>query len=190
MPRALTHRSPPRLALLATLVAVATFAAPTLAAAARGPSTPQERRRALEVTRKLERTPFAPGADADRKWLFKWIVDIPDITVRGCASPLLALLQDDGSRHGRMLYAQSMFGQTAYMIQNPARKDDWVGIQLAGIESTLRAYQSMKQADPQLAWQELDMLQEAAKQDKLRAFVEENMESCSADEGPGPGDAI
>lgn len=186
MPRTLRRAA----ALLASLLAVAMLASPAAAAAARGPSTPQERKRALDVTRKLERTPFAPGADADRKWLFKWIVDIPDIMVRGCASPLVALLQDDGARHGRMLYAQSMFGQTAFMIQNPGKKDDWALVQLAGIESTLRAYQAMKQADPQLSWQELDLLQEAAKAGKLKDFIEENMEGCSAEEGPGPGDAI
>ena len=176
--------------LIAVAAAVVTFAAPALAAAGRGPSTPAERKRAVEVTRKLERSPFAPGADADRKWLFKWIVDIPDITVRGCASPLVALLQDDGTRHGRMLYAQSMFGQTVYMIQNPGKRDDWVAVQTAGIESTLRAYQAMKQADPQVTWQELDLLQEAAKSGRLTEFVEENMEGCSAEDGPGPGDAI
>jgi hypothetical protein len=175
---------------VAVVASVVTFATPALAAAGRGPSTPAERKRAVEVTRKLERAPFAPGADADRKWLFKWIVDIPDITVRGCASPLVALLQDDGTRHGRMLYAQSMFGQTVYMIQNPAKRDDWVGVQTAGIESTLRAYQAMKQADPQISWQELDLLQEASKAGRLAEFVEENMEGCSAEDGPGPGDAI
>jgi hypothetical protein len=176
--------------LTVVLLAFATFTTPALAAPARGPSTPAERKRAVEVTHKLEHAPFAPGADADRKWLFKWIVDIPDITVRGCASPLVALLQDDGSRHGRMLYAQSMFGQTVYMIQNPSKKADWVGIQTAGIESTLRAYQAMKQAEPHVTWQELDLLQEASKAGRLQEFVEENMESCSAEEGPAPGDAI
>ena len=174
----------------ALALALATFAAPALAEAGRGPSTPAERKRAVDITRKLERTPFGPGADADRKWLFKWIIDIPDITVRGCASPLVALLQDDGSRHGRMLYAQSMFGQTVFMIQNPARKDDWVAIQTAGIESTLRAYQAMKQADPQVTWQELDLLLEASRSGRLAEFVEENMEGCSGEEGPSPGDAI
>ena len=44
-------------------------------AAARGPSTPAERKKAVETTRRLERSPLAPNADADRKWLLKWIVE-------------------------------------------------------------------------------------------------------------------
>ncbi len=108
-------------------------------AAARGPSTPAERKRAVEITRRLERTPLAPGANTDRMWLLKWIVEIPDINVRGCSGPLDALAQDDGSRHGKQLYAQSMFGMTTFMIEHPRQKDDWSAVQTAGVESTLRA---------------------------------------------------
>jgi len=173
-------------AALAGILAL-TLATP---AGARGPSTPAERRRAVEVTRRLERSPLAPNADADRKWLLKWIVDIPDINVKGCSGPLDALVQDDGTRHGKALYAQSMFGMTAFMIENPRKKNDWVAVQTAGVESTLRAYQALVQSDPEARWEELDTLLEARKQGKLRDLVEQAMEGCGEDRPPGPGDAI
>ncbi len=159
-------------------------------AAARGPSTPAERKKAVETTRRLERFPLAPDADSQRKWLLKWIVDIPDINVRGCSGPLDALAGDDGSRHGRQLYAQSMFGMTAFMIEHPGQKDDWVAVQTAGVESTLRAYQSLLAAQPDSRWEELDTLQEARRQGKLRDLVEKTMEGCGDERAPGPGDAI
>lgn len=159
-------------------------------AAARGPSTPAERKRAVEVTRRLERAPLAPDADGDRMWLLKWIIDIPDINIRGCSGPLDALAQDDGSRHGRKLYAQSMFGMASFLIEHPRQKDDWVAVQTAGVESTLRAYQSMVQADPSARWEELDTLLETRRQGKLRDVVEQTMEGCDEERGPGPGDAI
>ncbi len=175
-----------------TLVAALalTVALPGLAAA-RGPSTPAERKKAVETTRKLEKFPLSPGADADRKWLLKWIVEIPDINVRGCSGPLDALAQDeDGSKHGRWLYAQSMFGMTAFMIEHPRQKDDWVAVQTAGVESTLRAYQALVAVEHDARWDELDTLLEARRQGKLREVVEKTMEGCGEDRGPGPGDAI
>ncbi len=159
-------------------------------AAARGPSTAAERKKAVETTRHLERQPLAPNASAERKWLLKWIIDIPDISVRGCSGPLDVLGQDDGSRFGRALYAQSMFGMTAFMIENPRRKNDWVAVQTAGVESTLRAYQSLLRANPDARWEELDTLLEARRQGKLREIVEATMEGCGDERAPGPGDAI
>jgi hypothetical protein len=160
-------------------------------AAARGPSTPAERKKAVETTRRLERYPLAPNADADRKWLLKWIVEIPDINVKSCNGPLDGLAQDeDGSRHGRWLYAQSMFGMTAFMIEHPREKGDWVAVQMAGVESTLRAYQALIATDREAHWDELDTLLEARRQGKLREVVEKTMEGCGEERGPGPGDAI
>lgn len=160
-------------------------------AAPRGPSTPAERKKAVETTHRLERFPLAPDANAQRKWLLKWIVDIPDINVKGCSGPLDILAQDeDGSRHGRQLYAQSMFGMTAFMIEHPAQKDDWIAVQTAGLESTLRAYESLVSAQPDARWEELDTLLQARRQGKLRDVVEKTMEGCGDERAPGPGDAI
>jgi len=166
------------------------LALPALAAA-RGPSTPAERKKAVETTRRLERYPLAPDADAQRKWLLKWIVDIPDINVRGCSGPLDALAGDEqGNRHGRQLYAQSMFGMTAFMIEHPRQKDDWLSVQTAGVESTLRAYQALISQDPDARWEELDTLIQARRQGKLRELLEKTMEGCGDERPPAPGDAI
>ena len=169
---------------------LATLAAPALAAAERGPSTPAERKRAVETTRRLERDPLGEDADAARKWLLKWIVDIPDIQVRGCSGPLDALVQDDGSRHGRVLYAQAMFGMTAFMIEHPRQRGDWLAVQTAGVESVLRTYVSLLQADPESRWQELDLLVQARRQGHLPDVLEQTMEGCGEEHGPGPDAAI
>ncbi len=166
------------------------LAAPATAAAERGPSTPAERTRAVETTRRLEREPLGPSASKDRRWLIQWIIDIPDIEVRGCTGPLDVLKQDDGRRHGRMLYAQSMFGMAAFLIEHPREKNDWVQVQLAGMESVLRAYRSLLDGDPGSRWKELDLLVEARRQGKLREVIEETMEGCGEERVPGPGDPI
>jgi hypothetical protein len=177
-----------RRALFAATLAMA-LAASALAAE-RGPSTPAERKKAVEVTRRLERTPLAPSANADRIWLLKWIGDIPDIMVRSCSGLLDSLPADDGEKYGRKLYAQSMFGMTAFMIENPKQKNDWVAVQTAGIESTLKAYQSLLAVKPAARWDVLDMLIEARDQGSLAEVVEEKLDGCGDERSPGPGDAI
>ena len=168
-----------RLARAAAL-ALALVPALALAAPQRGPSTPAERKRAVELTRKLEKDPLYAGADKDREWLFEWIVAIPDVNVQSCSGPLDVLVEEP-KQHGRQLYAQSVFGMAAFVIQNPKRKDDWVAVQEAGIESTLRAYQALVARDPAARRPELDDLVQAWKQGKLREIVRSDVK-CKPDE--------
>ncbi len=172
-------------ALLAALLALA----PSLASA-RGPSTPAERRRALETTRRLERDPLGRSAAAERRWLLQWIVEIPDVQVRGCSGPLDSLAQDEGGRYGKQLYVQSVFGMASFLIEHPKRADDWLAVQTAGVESVLRAYRSLLRKAPQAHWEELDALVAIQRKGKLAEVLEEAMEGCGDPQGPAPGDAI
>lgn len=176
--------------ILAAALALAVLAPAT--AGARGPSTPEERKRAVETTRKLEKEPLARSAMDARKWLFQWIVDIPDINVRSCASPIDALRESEDDPYAQLLYVQSVFGMAAFQIENPKKESDWVAVQTAGIESVLKAYDSMRKADSELRYKELDRLEKARKDGKLAALVKKEMASCgNPDEmGPAPSDAI
>ena len=50
----------------------------------RGPSTPEERTRAVKVAHALEEDPLSKDAKEDRTWVMRWIEEIPDITVTDC----------------------------------------------------------------------------------------------------------
>lgn len=170
--------------------------APTLAGAARGPSTPDERRRAVQTTRKLEKEPLARDANASRRWLLDWIVAIPDVEVRSCSGPLDVLVEDSG-RFGRILYLQSIFGMAMFLIEHPRAKDDWASIQAAGIESVLRAYRSLVRIDPEAQRDELDALLETQQRGHLRRLVQETMAECGKPQeleeeemGPVPKESI
>ncbi len=178
--------------MLRIAAAVALLAAAP-AAFARGPSTPEERRRAVETTRRLEEQPLARGSNESRKWLLQWILDIPDIEVTSCHGPLDALAQDGESPYSRILFLQPVFGMAAFLAQNPKKASDWAAVQTAGIESALRAYQSVLKADSEARVPALDRLLEAKKAGKLRQVVEKEMADCGKprnDMGPVPGDAI
>jgi hypothetical protein len=175
---------------LALGLALLALARPALA---RGPSTPEERKRAVETTRRLEREPLSRKSMESRRWLFQWIVEIPDIQVTSCRSPIDPL-QADEEGYGQLLYIQSVFGMAAFLIENPARGKDWVAVQTAGIQSVLRAYESLRRADSEARWKELDRLAAAQKAGRLAALVKKEMAECGRPEeermGPLPRDAI
>jgi hypothetical protein len=173
-----------RAALAAALALAAAWPGAARAQQQRGPSTAEERKRAVQTTRRLEKDPLAKGAEADRKWLFEWIVAIPDISVTSCDGPLTVLLGDEeGERHGRELYLQAVFGMTAFLVENPKKKEDWVAVQTAGIASTLAAYERLVKARPKERWPELDELVAARKKGKLAQVVEEDVD-CSGEPRP------
>ncbi len=176
----------------ALALALLVLATPRLAVA-RGPSTPEERKRALETTRRLEREPLARKSMEDRRWLFQWIVDIPDVNVVSCKGPLDGLEQDEEG-YGQLLYVQSVFGMAAFLIEHPDKKKDWVAVQAAGLESVLRAYDAIRKADSDARYKELDRLAAAQKTGKLADLVKKEMAECGKPEedrmGPMPRDAI
>jgi hypothetical protein len=164
--------------------------APALATA-RGPSTPGERKKAVELTRKLEKQPLARSSNKDRAWLLEFIIEAPDFEVKGCTGPLDALAKDEEGPYARILYVQSVFGMASFMFENPKKSEDWAAVQTAGIESTLKAYEAILKADPDAHWKELDRLVGVRGKGRLRALVEKEMAKCGTGEDePAPEDAI
>lgn len=176
----------------AIAAAVIVLCAPALAAA-RGPSTPEERKRAIETTRRLEREPLSRSGIAAREWLLQFIIEAPDFHVRGCSGPLDVLAKNEEGPYARVLYVQSIFGMAALVLEHPKKAADWAAVQTAGIESTLKAYQAILRADSEARWKELDRLVAAQKRGMLRKLVEKEMARCGTEEdegGPAPRDAI
>ena len=121
--------------LLSLLVATALSAA-----ARRGPSTPEERTRAIELVRLLESEPWSDEAPAARDWLKKFIIEIPDLTVKHC----LSLLGSKAEREGipESLLFQSTFSNLAFLLENPGQSAGSTATFLAGIEGALRSYRA------------------------------------------------
>ena len=176
-------------------LALALALALPLAAAAqegkRGPSTPAERKRVVEITRRLEKEPFGKGASADRVWLMKWIDEVPDVTIRYCPGPLYDLVE--GEPADRALWVQSLFGMASLAIEKPAEAKDWVKAQVAGLESALAAYQSTVKANPRAKLPAFERLLAKQKAGRLEEVVKQEMSACDPDyqeSGPVPSDAI
>ena len=101
----------------------------------RGPSTPQERARALDYIQSLEQNPLAKDSLDKRMWLTEWIVQVPDFTVTPCCKDLDSLdkINDTYSNQLRM---QAIYSQAAYILRHPKVKSD-AEKQAAGLAGAL-----------------------------------------------------
>lgn len=110
----------------------------------RGPSTPEERQRAVAVAKALEQDPLNANKN-DREWLILWLIKIPDITVTACSA---TMTWEDKYKYSGELMAAEMSGSARYAIEHPEKASDKVAAGQAGFESALKAYAAILQSDP------------------------------------------
>src|SRR5215210_9405237 len=84
-----------KLTLVLGLVFLFGLVAPATLPQKRGPSTPEERAKALQLVRQLEADPLGHDAKEARRWLLLWLTDVPDISVTICSDYLKPLLDKD-----------------------------------------------------------------------------------------------
>jgi hypothetical protein len=137
----------------------------------RGPSTPEERARALSYVQSLEQNPLAKDSLDKRMWLTEWIVQVPDFTVKACCKALESL-DKINETYSNQLRMQVIYSQAAYILQHPKAKSD-AEKQAAGLAGALRAYQSIQRFDPTAQYPVLDNLLSLQKQGKLLQYVEQ-----------------
>ena len=163
-----------RAAVLAALAALCGLAG---AQEKRGPSTPEERARFVAVAHKAEANPLDPSLKPDLRWALNWLVAVPDIDVSLCSAPLGGLI---GSHYK---YEAEMFGEYAlamgaFVIEHPEKAKDSAAINLAGVESVLKAYQAILKQNPQATSAALDDLVKKQGKGKLADAVREASKQC------------
>jgi len=136
----------------------------------RGPSTPEERARALNYIQSLEQNPLAKDSLGKRIWLTEWIVEAPDITVNTCCKELDSLDKVNGT-YSNQLRMQVIYSQAAFIMQHPEVKSD-AQKQAAGLAGALRAYRAIQRFDPTAQYPVLDNLLALQKKGKLLKYVE------------------
>ena len=137
----------------------------------RGPSTPQERARALNYIQSLEQNPLAKDSLEKRIWLTEWIVRAPDFTVKACCKALDSL-DNVNDTYSNQLRMQALYSQAAFILQHPKATSE-AEQQAAGLAGTLRAYRAIQRFDPTAQYPVLDNLLSLEKQGKLVEYVEQ-----------------
>ena len=144
---------------------------------ARGPSTEEERTKAVQLAHLLETDPLAKQAKEARSWLTLWLIEIPDITVSMCTA-LLGPEFDMDKKYGGELAMQQGFSAAAFKIEHPDQAGDNLAVNTASVEGVLRTYQAILSEHPKARFPSLDALQKARDAGQLPARVAELSKGC------------
>ena len=139
-----------RAAILAIVVLI--LCSYALSQAQRGPSTPEERSRAVKIAEQLEANPLDVKAE-DREWLVMWLIEIPDITVSVCSA---TMPWDKNYKFGGELVATQMASSATFIFNHPEQAKDNLAVQKAGFESSLKAYEVILQKNPNARSEQMD----------------------------------
>ena len=144
----------------------------------RGPSTAEERARAVKVSRDLENDPLGKDAKEQREWALDWIEKIPDITVNVCFD-FFGKLPDPPRGHSKEISMQMIISSAAFMIEHPDKVKDEQAIALAGLLGSLKAYQAVLKQDPAARWTYVDKLIVMREEGKLDDYIGETRRKCA-----------
>jgi hypothetical protein len=174
------YRSLAVLALAVATLCSQSSLCPQCNASTRGPSSAEERARALDYIHSLEQKPVGHDTLEKRMWLTEWIVQAPDVVVRIKYDELNAL-DKVNSTYSNQLRMQAVYSQAAYVLEHPDVTDT-VTLKTAGLAGTLRAYRAIQQFDPNAKYPLLDNLQALERKGKLQKYVEKHDHSSGCKE--------
>jgi len=145
--------------------------------AERGPSTPEERTRVVQLAEAANRDPVGVMTSSDGRWFMKWSEEIPDYMFGPDKG---AFWMESGAAKGdlrRVMRFHHMLSTAAYQVQHQVLDPDKDAATLdaktiAGIEGLLHAYESLKDKRPENRSEELEKAIAMRDQGKLAAFVQ------------------
>jgi hypothetical protein len=162
-----------RPAALALLLLLCGATAP---AAARGPSTPEERTEIVALARRLETTPWTEEARQARGRLTRLLGEVPDLTVKYCLSLLGSAVERQGIPQD--LLQQHLFSSAAYLIEHPGTAAGSTETLLAGVAGTLAAYEALKAHQPGAEHPRLEELLHLRSGGELEPYVRARGRNC------------
>ncbi|MDQ4624839.1 M20/M25/M40 family metallo-hydrolase [Janthinobacterium lividum] len=144
-------------------------APPVASGAARGPSTPAERARVVQMAQEAQRDPLAVQ-QRDGAWLGAWIEAIPDFTLPASAlESWLSIASQAAIREATVF--QYLASAMAFQIEHPGQAGQQSASDLAGMQGVLRAYETLLRQDKLHRSAKLDAALAARRQDRLPAFL-------------------
>ena len=145
----------------------------------RGPSTPEERKRAVEIATLLENDPLNKNAKTLSKELLVWLIQVPDISVTLCTNVLGDYSKIKGD-YAPTIATQLGFSQAKFIIEHPDKANDQHQVYLAGVEGVLKTYLNIKSAKPKVKMEPLEQLLVKQQTNELAEFVKTAMSGCKA----------
>jgi hypothetical protein len=95
----------------------------------------------------LERDPLNENADATRRWLREWTIEVPDIGFHVC-NELLSHGLGENYPYSREINLQTIFSGAVFTLEHQNKMRDDVGAYIAGVEGSLRMYEVLAKSKP------------------------------------------
>ena len=143
----------------------------------RAPSTAEERKRFVAVVRKLEKAPLDTSLDSETRWALQWLQDVPDINVTICFDPLGRFTTEE-YRYDSKVRGLFVLGMGAWLAEHPQKAADNSATYLAGVQSALKAYQSILRTKPEARSRTLDDLVSKQENGELANYVRDASKGC------------
>ena len=163
---ALTHRLD--ISLIVLLLIQLTFGQN---ARARGPSTPEERTRFVEITHKLEKDPLDHGLDPDRDWAMRWLIEVPDVGATVCTAVLGDFMKEKKYKFSGEIVRQLAFSSAAFTIESTAQAGEKLSEYEAGVKGALATYQAILRVQSDAHSKNLDNLLRKQANGRLLDFI-------------------
>jgi hypothetical protein len=163
---------------LAVFVVAAVFSMQA-GAQQRGPSTSEERTRAVQTAKSLQSDPLAPNVQQDREWLIKWLIEVPDISVKMCPT-FLGDLGNSKTGYPGALIATMLASEAAFVIEHPEKAKDVEAVYFAGVDGALHSYEAIHSKDASYRLAHLDDLIQKRDQGKLSDYVHATAKKCKS----------
>ncbi|HUL17379.1 MAG TPA: hypothetical protein VLV88_15385 [Terriglobales bacterium] len=138
----------------------------------RGPSTAEERAKAVKIAQDLQTDPLSRSVQPEREWLIQWLIEIPDIGVDVCGG-LLGDLGDKGTGYPGAILSAMLGSEAAAIIEHPEKAKDKQEIYVAGVDGALNAYQAIRKQDSKYDAPKLDEFLARRNEGKLKDGVAE-----------------
>jgi hypothetical protein len=162
--------------LSAALLGCALLAAPASAiAAGRGPSTPEERKQALDYIQHFMADPLNPALKSEISWIVRWTIEIPDVRVSLCN---IIELPKSNKKDSQTLFTAMIMAQTAFALQNPGKQNDDLAQYQAGVEGVLHIYELLLKSNPKDHQLILDDLIQRRDAGTLPQWIKERAVNC------------
>jgi hypothetical protein len=157
--------------LSAALLGCVLLAAPASAIAAdRGPSTPEERKQAIDYIQHFMTDPLNPALKPEISWLTKWIIQVPDVHVTLCT---IIDFPKGNKKDSQTLFTAMFVSQVEFALQHPDVQADHFAEYQAGVEGALKVYELLLKSNPKDRQPYLDDLIQRRDAGTLAQWVKE-----------------
>ncbi|MEJ7808704.1 MAG: hypothetical protein WKG03_22635 [Telluria sp.] len=162
--------------LFASIAILATLSTPALAQQGRGPSTPDEQARVVQLAAAADKDPLAVMTSPEGRWFEKWVEEIPDFMFGPDHGAYWFMTTAAKGELKRVLRFHHTISTAAFQVQHkmadprktPAELDAKT---LAGVEGLLRAYETLLAKNPDNRSAKLDEAIAIRNKGGLAAFV-------------------